>query len=122
MKPSALLWLLASVFASACGTEIVIENRIPGANVENVRWIPKGGHVYDEESERRLEPGDSTNPIPIRGDDEGKSGRIHFELVVGGRVVALVTEAEFEAETGELTVFELRPATRATNPLVEDEN
>jgi hypothetical protein len=50
---------------------------------------------------------------------EDASGRIHFELVVDGRKVALVTDAEFTAHAGESTTFTLSPDTIARNPLAD---
>lgn len=114
---SVVLGLLALALAG-CKTEIVFENQIPGASVDNVRW-ESGSTSFSSESGDRLEPGQSSEAVSISGPHEGETGRIHFELIVEGRKVALVTEDRFTAHTNETTTFTLTPETVATNPLAD---
>jgi len=115
-----LLVLLA--LASGCGpTTIRFENGLTGAAIENLRWTATDStHDYRTEEPERLEPGERGSTIDIWESDEGKSGAVAFEMVVGDARVALVTEAEFRAKLGEATTFTIRDDTGARNPLWDD--
>lgn len=116
MKP---VWIVFAFVVLGCKTEIQFENQIPNASVENVRWEASDGTSFRPESDDRLEPGESSESISISEPHEGDTGRVHFELVVEGRKVALVTESVFVAHTGEATTFRLAPDTIARNPLAD---
>src|SRR5262245_22768598 len=118
--PSSVCFL--AFLSVACGkTQIQFENDIPGASIENVRWDTGHGSSYDQVSDQRLEPGQRSESISVADKDQSKKGRIHVELVVDGRKVALVTEPEFKPNSQSLKTFRLTAETRATNPLVDAE-
>jgi hypothetical protein len=107
---------LVVLFALGCrGTEITVENAIPGASVRGVRWVPPSGTSYATGA--ALGPGATSSEVSISEYDQGHAGVIHFELVMDGRKVALVTLDTFVATAHETTNFRLEPSTLAKNPI-----
>ncbi len=117
---STLVWLVAATGCSP--TKIQIENELPEAVIENVRWTSlRSDRSFKTDEPERLEPGETSSEIEIWGEDnEGKEGLIHMEIVVGDTRVALVTEVAFRATHGETSTFTIRPDTPVSNPLLED--
>ena len=88
---------LVVLFGLGCsGTEITVENAIPGASVQGVRWVPPSGTSYTVETGAALGPGATSSELSISELDQGNAGVIHFELVMDGRKVALVTVDSFD--------------------------
>lgn len=111
--------ILALLLAAGCQTTIRFQNDIPGARVEQARWVPDGSQdsfMTDDV----LQPGDRSGEISIHQPKyEGAKGRIFFELAVRGDRVALVTEEMFSAVTGDNTTFHLKNDTPVFNPSLE---
>jgi hypothetical protein len=113
---SAALLPLVALVALGCGrTEITIENAIPGATIQGVRWVPSSGTSYT--FGEALGPGATSSEVSVSDHDQGHGGVIHFELVMDGRKVALVTDDSFVATANDTTNFRLDPSTAARNPI-----
>ena len=116
-----LAWL-GLLLVCGCQTEITFHNQVPGASVENVRWVAGDGTVYTPPSGDSLEPGQSSEPVTISSQHDDDTGYIQFELIVEGRKVALRTDRSFSASSGENTDFDISPETTARNPIASEDS
>jgi len=112
-------WLVVPLWLLGCQTKVEFHNGVPNASITNYRWESSTGESYYTSSET-LAPGETSSSVIIREPDEGKEGKIHFELVVNGRKVALVTDSIYTAEREEITRFDITPETVARNPLASE--
>jgi hypothetical protein len=108
---------LIALLGLGCSTKITVENAFPGASIQSVRWVSERNESYTFDSGKALGPGATSGEQWVSELDVGDSGPIHFELVVDGRKVALVTVDQFTATPGELTNFRLDSSTAAKNPI-----
>lgn len=116
-------WLVlgaAMLFAVGCDTNIRIKNSLPGSTLKDARWVSEvTGEAYRSDGDP-LRSGETSASIGIyEPSDEGARGKIHFELVVDGKRVALVTKRSFKSRQGETKTFAIKPGTEVENPVLE---
>lgn len=112
MKP-----ICVCLFVVGCTTELVVENSVPGATLENVRWISSDTGKSYLLAETLL-PGAAGASVTIMPEEQGDEGTISFELRVRGTKVALETTETFIAETDETTHIQIDDETAAENSLI----
>lgn len=113
----ALLFTVALLGLVGCeATTLVFENQVPGVTLENLRWTTSN-QTY--QSLDRLLPGQRSAEIQIFMPDEGKTGRVSFEVDLNGRRVALEAEARLKVHAEGETRFVISPDTPVRHPLIE---
>jgi hypothetical protein len=76
--------------ATGCAS-VAVDNALPGATLENVRFETDDGDALWLHTDRLLPGGSASVSVPFRSDAARASGHLRFELVVDGRRVELVT-------------------------------
>jgi hypothetical protein len=106
-----------------CQTTIQFENGVENASLDDVRWVSdETGNSYRAEPDQWMEPGESSDQIIVRPEDRDQPGTVHFDLVIEGKRVALVTRKTYTAHQFENTVFEITADTVVKNPLLPDDS
>ncbi|MCA9546959.1 MAG: hypothetical protein KC613_21300 [Myxococcales bacterium] len=114
----ALFFALVLLGLVACEpTTLVFENQVPGVTIENMRWTTSN-QTY--QSPDRLLPGQASAEIDVGLDDEGRRGRVTFEVDLNGRRVALEAEAPLKVPAEGQTRFVLTPDTPVRHPLLQE--
>lgn len=116
----ALLGLLALGILTGCETNVRFRNSLPNATLKDVRWVSDvTGEAYRGDGDP-LRSGETSASITIhKPKDEDARGQLHFELVVDGKRVALVTKNKFRSRRGATRTFTVKPGTEVDNPVLE---
>lgn len=83
-----------AAIATGCAS-VEVDNALPGATLENVRFVTDDGDSLWMRSDRLLSGSSASASVGSSSDVVGEPGRLRFELVVDGRRVELVTREHF---------------------------